>query len=175
MRAILHSIIRWKGRGPPMITDTLENVRHYGIPVDGLEDALAWLERDDLQSLEPGRCPLGDSGAAVILAEGLTVPEEEEEWEAHRRFADLQVVLSGEEVMGFAPLSGMVPKGVYSGEDDCVLLEGSGNFMTVRAGGFAVFTPQDAHKAMLSPASGTRLVRKAIFKLPWKGSLPRKV
>ena len=47
--------------------------------------------------------------------------------------------------------------------------------MIVRAGGFAVFTPQDAHKAMLSPASGARTVRKVVFKLPWRGSLPKEV
>ena len=158
-----------------MIADTLENVRHYGIPVDGLEEALAWLEKEDLQGLEPGRYPLGDSGGTAILAEGPTVPAEREDWEAHRRFADLQVVLSGAELMGFAPLSSMVPKGPYSEKEDCILLEGEGNFMLVRAGTFAVFMPQDAHKAMLSPASGTVNVRKAIFKLPWKGRLPGEV
>jgi YhcH/YjgK/YiaL family protein len=152
-----------------MIADTLENIRHYGIPVEGLEEALAWLEGEDLQSLEPGRYPLGDSGAVAILAAGQTVPEQEEEWEAHRRFADLQVVLSGEEVMGFSPLAGMIPKGEYSGKDDCVLLEGPGNFMLVRAGGFVVFTPGDAHKAMLETSSGPGQVRKVVFKLPWKG------
>jgi len=158
-----------------MIMDTLENLRHYRIPADGLEAALAWLEREDLENLEPGRYPLGESGAAAILAEGPTVPAEREDWEAHRRFADLQVVLSGAELMGFAPLSSMTPKGPYSEKDDCILLEGDGNFMFVRAGTFAVFMPQDAHKAMLSPASGTVNVRKAIFKLPWKGSLPGEV
>ena len=151
-----------------MIADTLENIRHYGIPVGGLEEALAWLGGEGLQNLEPGRYPLGDSGAVAILAAGQTVPEQEEEWEAHRRFADLQVVLSGEEVMGFSPLAGMIPKGEYSGEDDCVLLEGPGNFMLVRAGGFVVFTPGDAHKAMLETSSGPGEVRKVVFKLPWK-------
>ena len=158
-----------------MITDTLENLRHYGIPVDGLEAALAWLETEDLESLEPGRYPLGESGAVAILAEGPTVAAEREDWEAHRRYADLQVVLAGAEMMGFAPLSSMAPKGPYSEEDDCLLLEGEGNFMLVRAGTFAVFMPQDAHKAMLSPASGTVNVRTAIFKLPWKGRLPGEV
>ena len=109
-----------------MIADTLENISHYGIPVDGLEEALAWLETEDLQSLEPGRYPLGDTGAAAILAEGPTVPAEREDWEAHRCFADLQVVLAGAEMMGFAPLSSMVQKGPYSKADDCLLLEGKG-------------------------------------------------
>ena len=105
-----------------MIADRLENVRHYGIPVDGLEEALAWLEREDLQNLGPGRYPLGDTGGTTILAEGPTVPEEREDWEAHRRFADLQVVLSGAEMMGFAPLSSMAPKGSYSEKDELVRL-----------------------------------------------------
>jgi YhcH/YjgK/YiaL family protein len=152
-----------------MIVDTLDHIHLYRVPVDGLEEALAWLGKPGLPGLEPGRYPLGDSGAVAILAAARTVPEEEEEWEAHRRFADLQVVLSGEEVMGFAPLAGMIPKGVYSEEDDCVLLEGAGNFMLVRAGGFVIFTPGDAHKAMLATPSGPGEVRKVVFKLPWKG------
>ena len=152
-----------------MIVDTLDHIHLYGVPVEGLEEALAWLGKPDSLGLEPGRYPLGDSGAVAILAAGLTVPEEEEEWEAHRRFADLQVVLSGEEVMGFAPLGRMTPKGEYSKEDDCVLLEGSGNFMLVRAGVFVFFSPHDAHKAMLATSSGPGEVRKVVFKLPWKG------
>lgn len=152
-----------------MIVDTLDHIHLYRVPVDGLEEALAWLGNPGLPELEPGRYPLGDSGAVAILAAAFTVPAEEEEWEAHRRFADLQVVLSGEEVMGFSPLAGMIPKGVYSEEDDCVLLEGAGNFMLVRAGGFVIFTPGDAHKAMLAISSGPGEVRKVVFKLPWKG------
>jgi len=160
---------------PGMIVDTLDHIHFYRVPVEGLEEALAWLEKPDLLKLGPGRYPLDDTGAMAILAEGLTVPEEEEQWEAHRRFADLQVVLSGEEVMGFAPLGGMIPKGEYSEEDDCVLLEGSGNFMLVQAGGFVFFTPNDAHKAMLAAPLGPEKVRKVVFKLPWKGSLKTKV
>lgn len=152
-----------------MIVDTLDHIHLYRVPVDGLEEALAWLGNPGLPGLEPGRYTLGDSGAVAILAAGLTVPEEEEKWEAHRRFADLQVVLSGEEVMGFAQLGRMTTKGEYSKEDDCVLLEGSGNFMLVRAGDFVIFTPGDAHKAMLSTPSGPVKVRKVVFKLPWKG------
>lgn len=152
-----------------MIADTLEHVHHYGIPVEGLEEALAWLQRENPCELEPGRYPLGENGAAAIVASGFTVPAESEDWEAHRRFADLQVVLSGEEVMGFAPLSQMTPMGEYSAEDDCILLAGTGNFMLVRAGGFAFFSPYDAHKAMLSTGCGPAAVRKVIFKLPWRG------
>jgi len=168
MKAILHS--RENGRGVAgMIVDTLDRIHLYRVPVEGLEEALDWLEKSCHPGLEPGRYPLGDSGAVAILAAGQTVPEQEEEWEAHRRFADLQVVLSGEEVMGFSSLAGMTPKGEYSGEDDCVLLEGPGNFMLVRAGGFVIFTPGDAHKAMLATSSGPGKVRKVVFKLPWKG------
>lgn len=158
-----------EGKDLEMIADKLDHIHLYRVPVDGLEQALAWLEGTDTLNLGPGRYPLGDSGAVAILAEAVTVPADEEEWEAHRRFADLQVVLSGEERMGFAPLSAMTPKGEYSAEEDCVLLEGSGNFMLVREGGFAVFMPQDAHKAMLSTDSGPGKVRKVVFKLPWKG------
>ncbi|MFA0889777.1 MAG: YhcH/YjgK/YiaL family protein [Synergistales bacterium] len=152
-----------------MIADTLEHLRHYGIPVEGLEEAMAWMQEKAPSRLEPGRYFLGETGAVAILASGLTVPAETEDWEAHRRFADLQVVLSGEEVMGFAPLSEMTPKGEYSAEEDCILLEGTGNFMLVRAGGFAFFSPHDAHKAMLSTSRGPAPVRKVVFKLPWKG------
>ncbi len=152
-----------------MIVDILENIGFYGVPAEGLEDALDWLSENDVLALEPGRYPLGNSGATAILALAQTVPADEEEWEAHRRFADLQVVLSGEEVMGFAPLSSMTPRGGYSPEDDCLLLEGGGNFLHVRPGTFVFFTPHDAHKALLNPPSGPSKVRKVVFKLPWKG------
>ena len=152
-----------------MIMDRMEHLGLYRVPVEGLDEARAWLEDGELPARAPGRYPLGDSGAVAILADGFTVPAEEEEWEAHRRFADLQVVLSGIDLMGFAALSEMTPTGEYSAEDDCPLLEGTGNFVRVGRGSFVLFTPHDAHKAMLAGDSGPARVRKVVFKLPWKG------
>jgi YhcH/YjgK/YiaL family protein len=151
-----------------MITGRIEDLRNYGVPAEGIEEALDWLEKAGVETLEPGRYPLEGTEAFAIVAEGTTVPEESEEWEAHRRYADLQVVLSGDEVMGFAPLSEMTPKGRYDEQTDCQVFSGTGNFLQLHAGGFAFFAPHDAHKAMLSPKSGPFRVRKVIFKLPWK-------
>lgn len=151
-----------------MITGRIEEMRQYRVPAEGVEEALEWLEKAGIEKLEPGRYPIEGTGAFAIVAEGTTVPEEAEEWEVHRHYADLQVLLSGEEVMGFAPVSEMIPKGEYDEETDCQILSGTGNFLRLKAGGFAFFSPRDAHKAMLSPKEGAVRVRKVIFKLPWK-------
>ena len=152
-----------------MITGRIEEMRQYRVPAEGVEEALEWLKKAGVENLKPGRYPIEGTEAFAIVAEGTIVPEETEEWEVHRRYADLQVVLSGKEVMGFAPLCAMEPKGGYDEETDCQLLSGTGDFLHLEAGGFAFFTPRDAHKAMLSPKDGPTRVRKVIFKLPWQG------
>lgn len=94
-------------------------------------------------------------------------PPAQGKWEAHERMVDVQVVISGREIMGVIDVSGLKLTEDYRAERDLMFFapaEG-GSTLKVGAGGVAIFFPIDAH--MPSLADGTpAVVRKTVVKVP---------
>jgi YhcH/YjgK/YiaL family protein len=96
-----------------------------------------------------------------------TKPREKGLWEAHRRYIDVQFVASGIESLGWAQLGNLTETQPYSAEKDCLLLAGSGDVVTARAGDFLVFFPEDAHMPCLAhdqPSPVLKVVVKVLVK-----------
>ena len=73
----------------------------------------------------------------------------EAEWEAHRRYADVQYILEGAERMGHALLhEGLAVKKPYDEHDDAALFDAHGSFFRVGTGEAAIFLPHDIHAAL---------------------------
>ena len=83
--------------------------------------------------------------------------------EAHRLYADIQIVLSGEEGYGWRSIASCTaPRGTYCAERDILFYDDRPDtFLTLRPGGMAVFFPSDAH----APLIGSGEVRKCIVKV----------
>lgn len=83
--------------------------------------------------------------------------------EAHDRYIDIQIVLSGSETYGFAPRGALK---TVSGESDpdrdlVFYTDPIKNMVPVHAGQFVIFFPSDAH----APLLGHGMIRKAIIKV----------
>ena len=98
-------------------------------------------------------------------------PRAEGRMEAHRRYADIQAVLSGEEIIEWAPLAALSAETAYDSAADVsfyavprVSKTPHGRFM-LRPGLCAVFMPEDAHMPMLEPAGGPGPVTKVVVKV----------
>lgn len=146
-----------------MIIDARQRIgRHLPKPVH--EAIAAYLDDPNLMDRPADARDLG-SGLRALLQEYRTRPRAEGRWEAHRAFWDLQLVLSGEELLGWAPLEDLRAIGPFDETGDVVFLEGAGEFPALRAGRFALLAPTDAH--MPGIASGApSTVRKVVFKIP---------
>lgn len=81
--------------------------------------------------------------------------------ETHNDFIDIQIPLSGEEVMGYMPRTDL-PEAAYNAEKDITFYEGlATDYLTVKPGMFAIFFPEDAHAPGVTPDG----VRKVIVKV----------
>jgi YhcH/YjgK/YiaL family protein len=127
-----------------MIYDMLENSRLYTQITPQLEKAFSFLQSTNLADLKPGRIELEGDSVYVMVQEYLTKPQDAGQWEAHKRYVDVQYIVSGSEKIGFAMLNSM-QLGEYNPERDFQAMFGEGQFMTMIPGSFAVFFPQDAH------------------------------
>jgi YhcH/YjgK/YiaL family protein len=162
-----------------MVIDTLDNADGYCSLHPGIALALEFLRRPETARLEPLawgpenslRHEIDGSRVFALIQRYQTKRVEETFWEAHRKHIDVQCVLEGTETMGWAPLSMMKVTQPYDAEKDYAKLDpqqaGAANFLTVAAGMFAVFMPNDAHMpGLTAPLGGeARPVKKIVVKV----------
>jgi biofilm protein TabA len=145
-----------------MILDSLENFRLYEGLHAGFSAAGEFISLTDLPRLSLGRHEISGDSLYVNVMEVDGHPREEALLEYHRRYIDIQIVLSGAETMGWTVLQDL-PEGItFDAEKDCALTKAPvSTWFPVKPGFFAVFFPQDAH----APCCGNGKIRKAVIKV----------
>jgi biofilm protein TabA len=152
-----------------MILDRLANAATYQALFPRLRQAFDFLRTADLAGLAQGRHDVAADGLArgdvfALVQEYRTRPDSEGFWESHRKYIDVQYVVAGAERMGYANLATLAVRQPYDADKDLLILEGGGDFFTVRAGMFTIFAPEDAHMPCLA-AGEPALVRKVVIKV----------
>lgn len=95
-----------------------------------------------------------------------TKPASEKKLEVHRKFIDIQFLASGEETLYFGNNGDFAVKVPYDSQKDAEFLEGNPpEFLTLHAGEFCVFFPEDAHRGGCI-ASKACEVQKVVVKVP---------
>jgi len=128
-----------------------------------LARALDYLRATDMRSVPIGRHDLDGDRLFALVQEYTTRAADQCVWEAHRRYIDVQFVAVGAERMGYASLAQMRERDAYDAARDVAFFEPGEEFVTIRAGMFAIFGPEDVH----SPghvAGQPGLVRKVVIK-----------
>lgn len=145
-----------------MILDTLGNAAKYVGLKMGLSEAFGFLDQPGLAELPEGKHEIaGDRVYAIIAREdGRAI--EEGKLEAHRKYIDIQYVISGDESMGWKNREGLVNSVDYDEEQDLEFFEGTpGSIVRVPPGSFALFLPTDAHL----PLIGNGPIHKVVVKV----------
>jgi YhcH/YjgK/YiaL family protein len=146
-----------------MIVDRLSNPAPlYQLP-ERLARALEYLRATDMRSVPLGRHDIDGDWLFALVQEYTTKTADQCVWEAHRRYIDVQFVVSGTERMGYSMLSEMREREPYDAARDVVFFEPGSEFVTVREGMFAIFGPEDVHSPCHAAGSPV-IVRKVVVK-----------
>ena len=146
-----------------MVLDTLANASRY-IPVHkGFDVAFAFLRNANLAELPAGRNELLGDWVFVVVVEGDGKGKEGAKLEAHRKYIDIQYMVSGVDAMGWKSLSACTqPESDFDEAKDCVLFTDPADaWADVAPGQFAIFFPEDAH----APMAGEGAMRKVVVKI----------
>jgi len=147
-----------------MILDRFECLGDFCILPD-FPGVTAWLDTVDLKSLPAGRHEIPGTGCYAMMFDLTTKSPGTAKWESHKKYIDIQYVLSGTEWMSWCPLS-EARQGLYTEEKDFLALECTSRLEFPVSEGFAaVFFPGDAHMPGWSPRGGES-VRKLVIKVP---------
>lgn len=130
------------------------------------DKAFSFLKSNDLNELELKRYDIDGDDLYAPVSEYITKNEEDARYEAHKKYIDIQYVISGREFIGVAPLS--QKQDVLQPFDEANDIE----FFTVTGGEnrlatpdrFFIFFPDDAHRPGLKDGENST-VRKVVVKL----------
>jgi biofilm protein TabA len=150
-----------------MILDTLKNAHRYTVLNNGFAKAFEFLFRPDLKELAAGKHEIDGERIYGIVAQGPGHKKEDDQLETHERYIDIQLVLEGADEMGWKPRSSCrQPVDEYNPASDFQeFADEPDAWFTVKGGSFAIFFPEDAHKAMIS--SG--YIHKVVVKVAVSG------
>lgn len=145
-----------------MILDSLKNLRSYEGLHPNFKKAIDFILNSDLQNLPMGRNEIcGDEIFANVM-EAKPRTKEEVPVEVHRKYIDIQVPISGDEIMGYTPLEEL-PAGNYSDADDVTLYPvgmQAASYFLVKRSMFTIFFPQDGHAPAVTPVPVKKIIVK---------------
>ena len=117
-----------------------------------------------LENFEPATYPL--SGSNKILVQKVTTKAwETSELEAHREFLDIQYILKGKEMVGWAPVDTLTPTGEFNTAKDKGMYAGKNYPMEIAEGYCYVVYPEDAHAPGVYLEGDAEQVTKLVIKL----------
>ena len=144
-----------------MVIDKLENLEKYVSLNPFVCRGCSFLKATDLQAHEVGKVVLKEGELMVNFADARPKTKEEARLETHNDFIDIQIPLSGVEVMAICRVR-ICPKLLTMQKKDITFYEGlATDYLTVKSGMFAIFFPEDAHAPGVTPDG----VRKVIVKV----------
>lgn len=149
-----------------MIFDNLSNLDLYKSLSPDIYEGLKFLREADA-NIANGVYQLNPRVKAIV-SEYETKPQNENGYEAHRQYIDIQYTLRGQERIACLPIEKLTETKPYSQDGDCALYSAATIHhpmeMTIGAGYFAIFYPQDGHMPQLSIDSPTK-VKKVVVKV----------
>lgn len=148
-----------------MIYDKIDNLGIYAGISEDIRLGLEWL-RDVNPDIEKGVYELS-SRVKAIVSEYTTKEVNENGYEAHRDYIDIQYLLKGNEVICSLPLDYLKEIKAYNPENDASFYVESGENpqeLLLGNGYFAILFPQDGHMPCLC-AEDTQNVKKVVVKV----------
>ena len=148
-----------------MISDTLHFTSLYAPAHPRLAAGFDFLHKLPT-GIADGRYDIDGDRLFALVQSYTTTPAATRKLEHHRKYADIQFLFAGEEIIEHVPLDGLAVDTPYTEPKDYGLVRDPAvrSAVILRPGGWAIFFPQDAHKpgcALGDPV----VVRKVVVKV----------
>jgi len=132
-----------------MIADKLKNSYLYKNVHPGFEKAFEFLEKAQIEFPEFGKYEIDGDKIFAVVQQYETIPAELTNWEAHKKYIDIQYIHSGCEVIHWDTIENLPEGTPFDNDKDRYLYPGpSASRMEIHAGRFAIYFPEDLHRPM---------------------------
>ena len=150
-----------------MIHDALKNFNQYTSLHSRFKKVTDFLFAG-IADIDVGSHDLGE-GVIAMVSEYDTKNVSEGVIEAHRKYIDIQIMLSGREKVGICNVD-ECKKEPYDLEKDLQKMKGDVEFITLKPCYFAVFFPSDGHMPQIKAGQKSEHVKKIVIKVGITGN-----
>jgi YhcH/YjgK/YiaL family protein len=146
-----------------MILSPLADAGRYAALHPLFAKAFEYLRTTDLNALPEGRHAILGEDLFILAQQRPGRPQAEAKLECHRRYIDIQLVLEGDEEMGWRPVAECTqPQADYDEARDIRFFDDApASWVRTPAGAFCIFFPEDAHAPLVSAG----MMRKVVVKV----------
>ncbi len=149
-----------------MIVDRIENSNAYPL-------GKAWqVAFEFLSALKPDvedkTYHIQGTDIFAMISSYKTRPADVAQFETHRKYVDIQAVMSGSEEIGWLPAGGLLTKQPYDASKDIAFYyHPNANYtrINVSPGTFVALFPRNAHKPSLMIGNAPECVKKVVIKI----------
>ena len=154
-----------------MIYTNMSQIERYLGLSAPLDTAIRYLKEADLTKLVMGRNEVDGDNVFINRFDYDTLPQDAAAWEGHLQYADLHVVLSGQEQMGVGPLEEMTEEVEARPEGDIWFYHGPLSTILLSGRRFTALWPGDAHAPGIAVDRKPAPCRKCVVKVraDWEG------
>jgi YhcH/YjgK/YiaL family protein len=148
-----------------MIIDSLKNASRYEGLNPRFKQAFDFLNATDLTKLTPGKIELDGKNLFVNVSEMTGKTAETAGMETHEAYIDIQVPVSGTEIIGWIAGSSLKqPLEAYNPEKDIAFWDAKAtNFINVQPSEFAIFFPEDGHQPGIVEGQHKKIIVKVLI------------
>lgn len=147
-----------------MIYTEIANIKHYRGLGEYLDKAVDYLASHSLDGIQAGHYDIDGKMVYMNVFDYETIPEEEGFFEAHKKYADIHMTVTGDEIVGVSDMARVSVK-TFDEEKDLLEVEGPvEHYIRLTPGKALITLPEDAHKVKLAAGSPSA-VKKAVIKV----------
>lgn len=151
-----------------MIVDIVENAAQYENLSPAIAKALKVISDKNLNLINQpdGRYDIDGDNLFFLIQRYTTKPAEQGKIESHQKYIDIQYIVSGREMIGYAPTSLLEIDTPYDSDKDAVFHKSNNKIthLNLEGGMFAIFYPDDAHMPGCQ-LNGSTEVHKIVVKI----------
>ncbi len=150
-----------------MIVTDLNHIEQQVSMTHAIKKAIDFLRQPDIDGLTAGKVEIDGEKVFALVQKYETVVMDVPKFETHKKYIDVQYIVSGEEIIGWAPYGQMTATETYDVlKDICFGTVPKGLITPVylQAGQMAVLFPEDSHAPRLA-ATGPSRVSKIVIKV----------
>lgn len=148
-----------------MIFDSLANLQQYASLHPDIAKAIACLQNPEFLQQPDGRYPLSEQ-SYMTLQSYQTKPLSQTRFEVHQAYADIQILLSGTELISCAPSDAFLAQTDYDAQADIAFGDAAQPVVDLHMSqkNFALFWPGEPHRPCVA-WENSMPVRKVVIKL----------
>jgi len=149
-----------------MIVDKIENASLYSSICRQITTALEILNSKEISNAAEGKHEVEGSKLFYLVQKYSTKPRNEGQFEAHKKYLDIQFVLDGQESIFVENISVCKLASAYNENDDAAMYDVPKSFSEIRMskGMFCILFPQDGHLPCRTSINESK-VHKIVFKV----------